>query len=171
MADEVDVVTARDREEIRVHANGQIWSTSWHPAPMSPTGTRHGSLGICVTAKGEVVLVSEDGEHWDLPAGRPEGNETWEQTLRREMLEEACATVVRARLLGFSRGECIEGPEQGLVLVRSFWRADVELGPWQPEFEIAHRRLVAPNELVTDFVSRHPFAPIIRRAIAEAGLL
>jgi hypothetical protein len=33
------------------------------------------------------------------------------------MREEACAIITRAKLLGFSRGECVEGHERGLVLV------------------------------------------------------
>jgi len=164
-------VAPGDGEEFLARANGQIWSQSWHSPPTPPAGTPHGSLGICVTAQGDVVLVSEDGERWDLPAGRPEGNETWEQTLRREMIEEACATVVHARLLGFARGECVEGPERGLVLVRSFWRADVELAPWKPDFEIAHRRLVTPAELVSLLLAGNPFAPTLRRGLVEAGVL
>jgi ADP-ribose pyrophosphatase YjhB (NUDIX family) len=66
---------------------------------------------------GEIVLISHDGELWDLPAGRPEGCETLEETLRREMLEEACATVLQTRLLGFVRSVCASGPEEGLDLV------------------------------------------------------
>jgi ADP-ribose pyrophosphatase YjhB (NUDIX family) len=50
-------------------------------------------------------VISRDGVIWDLPAGRPEPGESWEQTLRREMDEEACATVIAARLLGFTRGQ------------------------------------------------------------------
>ncbi|HZD03196.1 MAG TPA: hypothetical protein VFA46_24280 [Actinomycetes bacterium] len=45
----------------------------------------------------------------------------------------------RARLLGFTRGECLSGPEEGLLLVRSMWRAQVRLQRWTPQFEIAHR--------------------------------
>ena len=78
-------------------------------------------------------------------------------------------TVVRARLLGFSRGVCVAGPENGLVLVRSIWRAEVELGPWDPRFEIRHRRLVAPSDLADALgLATHPFAPILRRALREA---
>jgi hypothetical protein len=36
-----------------------------------------------------------------------------------EVLEEACAVVTRARLLGFCWGACVSGPEHGVVLVRS----------------------------------------------------
>jgi hypothetical protein len=84
--------------------------------------------------------------------------------------EEACATVVAARLLGFTRGRCITGPERGRVLVRSIWRADVELRPWEARFEIADRRVVTPAA-VGDVLSlgSHPFAAIIRRELQEAA--
>jgi len=69
--------------------------------------------------------------------------EDWEQVLRREMLEEACAQVLDARLLGFARSECLGGHEDGLILVRSIWLARVEVLPWEPQFEIPLRRLEA----------------------------
>ena len=145
------------------------WLVSWHPPPDPPDGIPHGAEGVCVTPAGDVVLISPDGELWDLPAGRPEPGETWEDTLRREMLEEACATVVAARLLGFVRGECVAGPERARILVRSIWRADVELGPWRPLHEIPHRRVVGPAD-VEGTLGGHPFLPFIRRELAEAAV-
>ena len=124
-----------------------------------------------MTPAGKVVLISPDGKLWDLPAGRPETGETWEDTLRREMLEEACATVLEATLLGFTRGACVQGPERGRVLVRSVWRAEVELAPWQPRFEIPHRRVVATADVMGELVlGNHAFAPIIRRELQEASI-
>jgi ADP-ribose pyrophosphatase YjhB (NUDIX family) len=124
-----------------------------------------------VTSADDVVLISPDGTIWDLPAGRPEPGESWEQTLHREMNEEACAMVVAARLLGFTRGQCVAGPERGLVLVRSVWRADVELRPWEARFEIADRRVVAPAAIEDALtLGSHPFAAIIRRELREAAL-
>ena len=40
----------------------------------------------------------------------------------------------------------MQGHEQGLVLVRSVWRADVRILAWEPEHEIEHR-LVVPAAL------------------------
>src|SRR6266567_1818038 len=166
-----DGPVAADEVQIPIRSGGQQWLVSWHPPPEPPDGTPHGAEGVCVTADGDVVVISPDGKRWDLPGGRPEPGESWEQTLRREMDEEACATVVRARLLGFTRGQCVAGPERGRVLVRSVWRADVELRPWEARFEIADRRVVgasAAGEALS--LGAHPFAALIRRELAEAGL-
>ena len=99
---------AADRQECEVHAGGQDLLVSWHPPDAAPAGTRHGAEGVCVSG-GEVVLVSPDGRGWSFPAGRPEAEESWEEPLLREVREEACATVIQARLLGFSRGVCVVG--------------------------------------------------------------
>lgn len=159
----------RDDNEFEIENAGQRWAVSWHAGPIAPDGRAHGSAGICVTNGGGVVLISPDGESWSFPAGRPEGAENWEETLRREMLEEACAVVTDARLLGFSRGRCIEGCELGLVLVRSIWLAKVRLLDWRPEFEIHFRRVVPASEALMH--ESAAFRPLWLKAFAEAHLL
>ena len=166
----VPELIAQDGLEVLLQANGQDWLVSWNGPTSVPDGKPHGSVGICVAHDGAIVLVSSDGARWDLPAGRPEGIETWEQTLRREVMEEACATVKDARLLGYSRGRCIRGHERGLVLVRSFWVAHVDLDPWQPMFEIAHRKVVALVCLFDELTVEPGYVPIYGRALAEARL-
>src|SRR5262249_5504324 len=106
---------ARDGEPFAVRSNGGDWLIAWHPPTVVPEGVAHGANAFCVTADARVVLISADGERWGWPGGRPEGNESWEQTLRREVLEEACAAVIDPRLLGFCRAVCLTGPESGLV--------------------------------------------------------
>lgn len=160
---------AVDGEEFDVAANGGTWRLSWHPSA-APDGTRHGAQGICLTADGDLVLISDDGERSGVPGGRPEGDETWEQTFRREMLEEACAAVVDAELLGFSRGACLSGPENGLVLVRAWWRAEVALGAWVPRHEIPHRRVVPSRDWPAYVWIHEGFEPLYYRAFKEAGL-
>ena len=167
-----DGSVAADGVSIPIRSGGQQWLVSWHPPPEPPDGTPHGAEGVCVTADGDVVVISPDGTIWDLPAGRPEPGESWEQTLRREMDEEACATVIGVRLLGFTRGQCLTGPERGKVLVRSVWRAEVELRPWEALFEIADRRVVPPDAVKEALsLGSHPFAAIIRRELDEAALI
>ncbi|WP_281368512.1 NUDIX hydrolase [Kibdelosporangium persicum] len=152
-------------------SSGQDWIVSWHPPRTPLEGTPHGAAGVCLTSDHQLVLISHDGKHWGFPAGRPEGHESPEETLHREMLEEACATVTGAQLLGFARSECVNGWQYGLVLVRSYWRADVEVAPWKPMYEIRHRRLVAAAEATDHVRDPDPVATrISHRALAEAGL-
>jgi ADP-ribose pyrophosphatase YjhB (NUDIX family) len=160
---------AEDYEEIPIRTGGQDWLIAWYPPGAAPSGKPHGSAGICVSQSDQVILVSPDGLTWDFPAGRTEDGETWEQTLRREVLEEACATVNHARLLGFCRSRCIRGHERGLVLVRSFWHACVEVNDWKPQYEVAHRKLVPPHDLLSHLPAA--FEAISRRTLQEAGLL
>ena len=58
----------------------------------------------------------------------------------------------------------------GLVLVRSFWRAEVELAPWEPRFEIPHRRVVAAAEVWDHLALEGYPARIISRLLSEAGI-
>lgn len=81
------LAAARDGEQMRLHTNGQDWIVSWHPGDAEPAGSPHGAAGVCVTGDGQLVLISHDGRHWGFPAGRPEGGESAEETLSREMLE------------------------------------------------------------------------------------
>lgn len=124
---------------------------------------------MCITDSGDIVLISEDGLVWDMPGGRPEGDETSEQTMHREMAEEACASVTDARILGFCRSHCIAGHEAGLVLIRAFWLAHVRLEAWRPQFETTHR-MVVPISAMWPYIP-DSFAPIFRRALHAVGLL
>jgi 8-oxo-dGTP pyrophosphatase MutT (NUDIX family) len=147
----------------------QDWRVACCPPPDPPPGTPHGKAAVCVVVD-QVVLVSSDGVRWGLPGGRPEPGETWTDTLRREVLEEACASVTDCRLLGYSRGACIRGPEAGLVLVRAHWQAGVQLNLWQPRFEMTGRRLVPVGEALAAMWIEDGYRPMYRRVFAEAGL-
>lgn len=158
----------QDAEEIEICSRGHHWIASWHPPDIAPTGREDGAAGICLNKDGEVVLISTDGISWDFPAGRPEGGENWEQTLRREMLEEACAVVTTARLIGFSRGRRVEGVEIGPPVVRSIWLAQVDLLDWNPQFEIRFRRLVPASQAIKLVLPEYEL--LWARAFYEAGI-
>jgi hypothetical protein len=163
---------AIDGREYEFEDAGQIWLAAWHPASENaPQGKRHGSGAICETPDGRVVLISQDGVSWDHPAGRPEGDENWRETLDREVSEEACAIVESARLLGYTRGRCTSGAEEGLVLVRSLWSARVRLDIWNPQYEIRFRKIVDTSEISANLSTPAGLVPIFGRWIQESGVI
>ena len=160
---------AVNHEKFEFNERNQDWLISWHPPGTLPSGTRHGSAGICFTPEQSVVLVSADNGHtWELPGGRPEGQESLRETLEREVLEEACAEVIGAELVGFVLGECIKGAEAGLTIVRAAWSASIELLPWLPQHEMTCRRLVNPSSLMDEISIGTGARPVYERWLFES---
>jgi 8-oxo-dGTP pyrophosphatase MutT (NUDIX family) len=160
---------AQDGEEFAFHNAGQDWIVSFHPASLPPPhGKNHGAAGFCFTSDGQLVLVSKDGRLWEPPAGRPEGDESLRQTLDREVLEEASAKVDDAVLLGYSRGVCLKGHEEGLVIVRSLWWASVSILPHVPDYEMKYRLLVPADEALAR-IGVEPLFPTLDDAPKPSG--
>ncbi|MEK9200857.1 MAG: NUDIX domain-containing protein, partial [Patescibacteria group bacterium] len=62
------------------------------------------AYGVCITSENTAVIVTEDeGSNWTLPGGSVEPGETLEQTLVREVDEEADITIKDIRLLGLQK--------------------------------------------------------------------
>ena len=83
-----------DHEHVMSQSNGGEWLVTWHTPSNPPDGKEHGALAICFDENEMIALISRDGQNWGFPGGRPEGAESWEETMVREVEEETCATVV-----------------------------------------------------------------------------
>ena len=161
---------ARDGEEIYWRdANGQDIVSSWHsPALFPPDGRRWGAADICFTRDGDVVLCQGIRFLGCFPAAGPRrartGVRLWTGRCSRRPV---CRSMTRP-LLGFAKGECVRGEEEGLVLVRSLWRAEVSLNPWEPQHETTARMIVSPAEVWTYLSPPYDSRPITQRWIDEA---
>jgi hypothetical protein len=81
-----DVTIAQDGEQFVLHTADQDWLVAWHLPNVPPEGKNHGALGLCFTPDGHVVLVTENGKDWNLPAGRPELVVIWCVTMYSELV-------------------------------------------------------------------------------------
>jgi len=115
------------------------WLPGYHP---SSTERVTQVSGLCFTEGGLIVLVSEDAGGWNLPGGKPEPGETWEQTLGREVAEEACADILRVEFMGAQRVEGLTA--EPYYQLRSWAR--VRLNPFLPQFEMRHRTTVSARD-------------------------
>jgi ADP-ribose pyrophosphatase YjhB (NUDIX family) len=88
---------------------------------------------------------TENGEMiWGLPGGRREHGESLDDTLRRELREEACVGLRRGDLLGFQRFTHLDGARAGQVAIDAMYRAWVDIHPFPPAYETRARRLLSP---------------------------
>ncbi len=123
--------------------------------------------GANFTGAGAVVLVSTDGHAWTLPGGHPEGAEMPEQTLAREVLEEACAEVLACTLIGWQR---VDDPREPPYLQLRY-AARVRPDDFLPRHETLHRRLVSRQEVLSILSwGQSPIAAELLRVASEADL-
>ena len=167
-------VSARDGEEIAIRAgeaqsNDRDWLVSWHPAPAPPDGTPHGSSGICLTGDGEIVLIVLIASAGTCPVD--------DRKDRRRGSKPCDGSCWRKHVPRSSRRDCwgsvAAHASRAHRWVRSWsdlWRADIELAPWQPRFEVAHRRTVAAAEVIDQVAMADGLARIVSRALHEASL-
>jgi ADP-ribose pyrophosphatase YjhB (NUDIX family) len=127
---------------------GRTVRAVWRPGPWQPPrelATQ--SSGLCFTPGGEVLLVSQDGVHWVLPGGHLEEGESLEDTLRREVREEACAEVLDCSYLGCQEIQESDGGRALPGYYQTRYWARVSLGRFEPAHETRFRRMVAPGRV------------------------
>ena len=100
---------------------------------------------MCFTSVNQIALISTDGKRWNIPGGHPEPKESLEQTLRREVLEEACCEIYDPFLLGWQHVRDIQDNSVHFQM-RYFCR--IRIQPFDPKHEIRHRKFVRPDEFL-----------------------
>ena len=124
-------------------------TVTWHDANfVPPRNLVTQASGICFTDDNRVVLVTLDGKSLSLPGGHPEGDETIEDSFRREVAEEACATVTNLVYLGAQE---VNDPENqsGLKTYYQtrFW-ARVQIDEFKQKQDTIARKLVTPPSAI-----------------------
>lgn len=144
-----------------VLADGARYRVWWFDPPFRPPlaeTTR--ALGLCFTPDSQIVLVTWNDTDWTLPGGTIEPGETLEQTLTREVREEACARVLACAYIGCQRVEHLDDDHapyyQTRFWARSSWSHSL------PAHEMTASKLVRPGQLLnTLFWGRETTAALI----------
>lgn len=105
-------------------------------------------VGFCVNENGEILII-KNKRGWGFPGGHPETGEMPEETLNREVLEEAYVTVKNPRLLGYMevkdpQNQSVEGKHY--VQLRYLTEVQDVLN-FKKEFETSERAFVPAPQL------------------------
>ena len=109
--------------------------------------------GICFNKDKQILLIDNINMR-ALPGGTPEGDETPEQTLRRELIEEADVTVSKMFPLGVQKVIELNNPQKNPYFQYRYVCLIDELLDQTPDPDdgIIHPRLLVPMSEVTSHV-------------------
>ena len=142
---------ARSVQEASDH--GRRVTYTWFDPPFRPEPPHSTqAYGICFTEAGMIVLgarrYSMASGTVNLLGGGVEPDETLEDCLVREVMEEGCARVVESRYIGCQRVDDPDHPTGPWRYYQSRFWVRVELLRWDPQHEIDERRLVRPDDFL-----------------------
>lgn len=108
---------------------------------------------ICFNERDEILILDQKGDHtWTLPGGTVEEDETLEQTLIREVGEEADVTIKNIQLLGIQR---VDDPEKRGTHFQARYIAKIDkILPQTIDLALGriHERKWVPSSEVTKYI-------------------
>ena len=124
--------------------------------------------GIVFNEEGEILIVNTVG-NWQLPGGKPEEGESWEDTLIREAIEEADVEIEGLVPIGYQRVSEIKDKKEGETFAQLRVFAKIknlnELTKDPATGIIPKRKFIKPEE----FSSYCPWGKIGQHVIDKAN--
>lgn len=133
----------------KISFDGKDYQLTWHETNTLPNGVIKQVSGYVFNDDGELLIV-KSGKHWTIPGGKPEGEETPNETLTREIIEEAAVDIKDTSLFGYVEVMPEEDPDDVYYQLRFFARVDA-IHDFTSEFETSER-LFVPLEQVKDYI-------------------
>jgi 8-oxo-dGTP pyrophosphatase MutT (NUDIX family) len=110
----IDDYTSKNLPKTIFVDGNNVTTLSWHKTNIfSNMKDVRQCYGICFNNKGQILIVNNKGK-WFLPGGTPEKEETFEQTLKREIDEEADVEIKNIKPLGYNKIEEIKNGKRSV---------------------------------------------------------
>jgi ADP-ribose pyrophosphatase YjhB (NUDIX family) len=128
---------------------GRNLTLTWQETGEIPTNLNISQVSaFCLNDNNEILII-KNKHGWGLPGGHPESGETIEESLRREIKEEADCSIKNFKLIGYveaadPQNDSVEGKKY--VQLRFLCRLD-KIAEFRAEFETSERQFVLPKQL------------------------
>ena len=110
----IDDYTSQETPKTLFVDKENITTLSWHKTnDFSKMQEVRQCYGICFNDKNQILIVNNKGK-WFLPGGTSEKGETFEQTLRREIDEEADVEIEDIKPLGYNKIEDVKNEKKSV---------------------------------------------------------
>jgi len=120
--------------------------------------------GVCFDGKGNILIISSDNKCWNIPGGTPENNETPEQTLKRELKEEADVVIGENSMIGYYEvvsGKSVIYQLRFAALIKKKNKLTID-----PALKVVNKiKFVPPNEFFK-YVRIKDYHPMLDEAIS-----
>jgi len=144
---------------IKTNIAGTVVGTTWIPdQDVEKYQPCRQVYGICFNDKNEILIIKgPDSEKWQIPGGTPEENESREETLIREIQEEADVIVEDCKPLGVQQIDYPDNPNKvdgdKFYQYRHICKVGkiLEQTP-DPATKITFERKFVPADKVTEYV-------------------
>lgn len=131
-----------ERETNSYEIIGDNLKIRWHEG-FNDSKVTHTQVSGYIFNTNNQLLIVKNNSSWTIPGGHPEGNESYLETLNREIMEEACITIKDAVLMG-----AVEVFDNGKTYYQYRYTARVDkILPFIQEWETCERMFVNLNEL------------------------
>lgn len=121
------------------------------------------AYAVCLDDKGNVILQKCLDRPWNIPGGRPEPGETYEQTAIREVYEEVTVVVERPTLIGYQE-YWKDGALQSYQLRYVAFITRVDPPAIDPDNGILRDRIFVPLDEAMNYVPYPQYAEMFNEA-------
>jgi len=147
-----------------------ITTLSWHEInDFSNIKDVKQCYGICFDKKGKILIIKNKGK-WFLPGGTPEKGETFEQTLIREIDEEADVEINNIKPLGYNKIEEIKNGKKSIFYQLRFFARVSKIKNQTPDPAtniIFKRKFIKPEKFLSYTFWGRPGEEMIRMALEK----
>ena len=131
--------------------NQEIIEFGGAPILLNWSKVRYGNLTNIKQVSGYIynnvgqILIVKNGKNWTIQGGKPENDETFMQTLNREVMEETCVTIKNLEYIG---EVLVSDLTTGEKYIQKRFKALIkEIFPFVQDFEVERRLFVPPKDI------------------------